>query len=73
MLKSKAKIEYVGAFADMKKSESATPVSPEAKSEKELPAAKHTSDTQLETEKSKKVITAPNTNQSNIDKGLSGL
>jgi len=72
-LNSKAKIEFIGAFADMKKSETATPVSTDAKSEKVLPKTEQATKSKPEVAKSNESAAKSGTNQSNIDKGLSGL
>jgi EpsD family peptidyl-prolyl cis-trans isomerase len=72
-LNSKAKIEYVGAYADMKKPEVTAPAETGASNEKPLLQ----SEPQPEVTESNQATVKPNAetkaNQVNMDKGLSGL
>ncbi|MDO9050427.1 MAG: EpsD family peptidyl-prolyl cis-trans isomerase [Methylotenera sp.] len=72
-LKSKAKIEFVGAFSDMKISDDSVPVSNSTGSEKMPPKDNLTAKPATEVEKAAEAAVKPNANQANIDKGLSGL
>lgn len=72
-LKSKAKIEFVGAFSDMKNPDVTTPVANDANSEKVLPKADLATAPASEVEKTTEAAVKPSANQSSIDKGLSGL
>jgi EpsD family peptidyl-prolyl cis-trans isomerase len=72
-LNSKAKIEYVGAFADMKKSASKASVSTDVENEKTLPKPEQITKSTPEATQPNEAAEKPSANQSSIDKGLSGL
>lgn len=72
-LNSKAKIEYVGAFADMKKSVSKASVSTDAKGEAALPKPEQITKSSPEVTQPNEAAAKASANQSSIEKGLSGL
>lgn len=73
-LNEKAKIEFVGAFSDMKKSELSNPVADKANVVKPVAQAKVSAQLKVVAEKSSPTTVAkPNASPSSIDKGLSGL
>ena len=72
-LKDKSKIEYVGAFADMKNAQPTSLVKTSAESSKQLVPTKAPSQDKAATEQSNQTLDKPKAEQANMDKGLSGL
>jgi len=73
VLNTNAKIEFVGAFADMKKSATDLAVTANAKSEALLDQSEQVKKSQTDKTDNSTPDTKPSTDQSSIDKGLSGL
>jgi hypothetical protein len=72
-LNSNAKIEYVGAFSDMKKSSTDSAITIDAKSDPLQEKSEQVKKMQTDKTESATPSTKPSTDQPSIDKGLSGL
>jgi EpsD family peptidyl-prolyl cis-trans isomerase len=72
-LNSNAKIEFIGAFSDMKKSSTDLAIAADAKSDVLQNKSTQVKKSQIDKTDNSTPSTKPSTDQSSIDKGLSGL